>query len=1558
MLPFLLESTTDEKLAKKELDDILEVIVAEIVHKIHPQNSILFWKSIINLINFLSEKWQKDQYEIYLKKIDFLLKLCGQALEYKNGRFLQDSLTFVKELSKLLSLQLPEENLMTLSKLSILILLSKNVKLGQEQASELARKILTLKCKNVILYFVENIVEFSSFEVLILPAFLKFCLEFNLDNDCFFVLTKVVMKKAPLSKSGINLLSWNKYTIDFGRKEYNNMVGEILTKNIFFENTTLFETYFCSLVCIPHIVLCDRAKVKVYLIKNFVEFCNSLSLAENETTTRKKLFLLQNTLECIFHITKEEDLNILFPLILEKILHLCSNPTYLVALNIVDMFLTFSPKLINFENLLKLHVVLENNFSSSEHEVRLLTTHIYSLFNKVPNLNLKNSTEDWNIFHICYAVESISPQVDTYRDQLQNLEKLSFEKQQMQMCKNTEFKLVPLRYLCGVLYMNFQLLWDPVSNIINSHAHGLNQTDFWLVFGKQLKFAAEHAKNKVTEKNIDLECNCEFIKDLYFDMYKLEGKPDYVNYRLLLWKTLFLFPEVAEAKTRDVSELFLKFIEQEYMKSNSEVALTWNIKQNDSEEDSEDFKNEDHFKKEFNKPVPKQGGRNNFKALLYHMKIFSKIKSPKSMYREPELYKLYFEFLSHKNPEIQKAALDCLMTYKFKYLTPYQEQLYGLVDDKNFKNELAAFNVSKDSNVILQEHREGLMPIVMKIVFSKMFAKTGLRTGGKSSGQLRRNLVLRFLAGCQEEEMYNFIIMAFRYYNSFIEDDPEKLALNIFEKTNLEKFIPPKRLQSSLNLLNVVLEQFGGLMGEKLLKYFLKILFVIGSTIKSAFVQIDKVHPGYYSVLKNLRAAAIKIIARFFEHFDKYVWSLKELNTIFNIFVWPYLDKLSIEGIHSPTSLLKLFMIWGSNPKYFCLLMKQEENSEKYIMPYLMMLLLNEKSNASVCNSILEIVEKLLSLEQSEEDTLPVENLRPVEQNIIERLALDERLNYGSCILLPHAMNILEKIKFKLNNKNKNLNQRELFILSRISELVWEPNISDVILKLLLPLVLKKCTLGCKEEIVLQYMKTLHNLIKNVINPEIHLKLLSPLFSFVQYPASRKILCNILDTIAVNYPQLKGSSELIKELNAWDSKWIEQPDYEKRLDAFKKIEKLTQEDDLILELGVLLIYDCYFIIQNEKDLSLRENAAHSWKNISVSLIRKTFSKEHSKNNHKYLTYILDDCIFNIIRQGLKRDDVIRNECIYLLGHLARECPEASPILRDLNKLTNKMDPEVDFFENLTHLQLHRHCRALLKFCQVFKKEDVAPNVRTMTQFILPLTCHYLLAEKYTTKNSLVDAAVETVGLISKLLPWHQYEGLLKFYLEKLRNNFEFQRQLVKIIVVILDSFHFDLTKGNTLENETKDVGSVNESETGKEIAVNFEEETKIEETNENEVKDEEMDKEQEEELEIDKILEGINDKEEDYEEKSIFPVKPSEKITVLCRSTANRVIKTIQIVLLPQLHKSLAFLTQHESSHKVNRKRTGIEREEEDLQRVPISLAVVKLLQRLPKTILDANLPG
>lgn len=169
--------------------------------------------------------------------------------------------------------------------------------------------------------------------------------------------------------------------------------------------------------------------------------------------------------------------------------------------------------------------------------------------------------EEWKVFTICYNVESTNTQVDTYRYQLQNLEKLTCGKPQAVMCNQTDFKTVPLRYLCGTLYMNFRLLWDPITKILASYSGGMDTLIFWNIFGEQLKNVNNYIRNPIKDEQYGFKSNCSFLAQLLEDSQKIISKPDFINYRILLWKCLAHFSDIAEAKTRDVAEVFLDFIE-------------------------------------------------------------------------------------------------------------------------------------------------------------------------------------------------------------------------------------------------------------------------------------------------------------------------------------------------------------------------------------------------------------------------------------------------------------------------------------------------------------------------------------------------------------------------------------------------------------------------------------------------------------------------------------------------------------------------------------------------------------------------------------------------------------------------------------------------------------------------------------------------------------------------------------------------------------------------------------------------------------------------------------
>lgn len=128
------------------------------------------------------------------------------------------------------------------------------------------------------------------------------------------------------------------------------------------------------------------------------------------------------------------------------------------------------------------------------------------------------------------------------------------------MCMLTDFKTVPLRYLCGTLYINFRLIWEPVTKIIASYGNTMDMQLFWSIFGELLRISNVNVRNLV-EVNIahDFKSSYTFLENLY--VFKCTSKPDFANYRILLWQSLTLFAKVAESKTRDVSDIFLDFIE-------------------------------------------------------------------------------------------------------------------------------------------------------------------------------------------------------------------------------------------------------------------------------------------------------------------------------------------------------------------------------------------------------------------------------------------------------------------------------------------------------------------------------------------------------------------------------------------------------------------------------------------------------------------------------------------------------------------------------------------------------------------------------------------------------------------------------------------------------------------------------------------------------------------------------------------------------------------------------------------------------------------------------------
>lgn len=253
--------------------------------------------------------------------------------------------------------------------------------------------------------------------------------------------------------------------------------------------------------------------------------------------------------------------------------------------------------------------------------------------------------------------------------------------------------------------------------------------------------------------------------------------------------------------------------------------------------------------------------------------------------------------------------------------------------------------------------------------------------------------------------------------------------------------------------------------------------------------------------------------------------------------------------------------------------------------------------------------------------------------------------------------------------------------------------------------------------------------------------------------------------------------------------------------------------------------------------------------------------------------------------------------------------------------------------------------------------------------------------------------MQTVGTVCRLLPWHQYETILRFYLAKLRYHSDYQKQLVRTVVAILDAFHFNLSRAqiSATQNENEDmkkedvkVMDVEESHKKELASTEFSDPSENvsavpvqkgeEEMGENgtvdsteitdnktieEARPEELADRFESLLDLEDDASKVEEKEpEPTCEVLSDPIPAISKVTALNKSVATHVVQIITTGLLPQIHRVMAQLTQEEMSHKVNKKRTASDKEEEGILRVPIALAAVKLLQQLPSHMLEQNLPG
>uniref|UniRef100_A0A3Q3F398 UTP20 small subunit processome component n=1 Tax=Kryptolebias marmoratus TaxID=37003 RepID=A0A3Q3F398_KRYMA len=1236
------------------------------------------------------------------------------------------------------------------------------------------------------------------------------------------------------------------------------------------------------------------------------------------------LFVARQALSCLLSL----DSSVLVSV--DKINSVLKFPTDPSALLLGDLYytrlaLSGASDHLSHNAMLELFTMLHANFSSNIPKIRLLTLRIFSQFEAQlpPQPEGEEGAEVQSVFAVCLLAEQVPASVQDYREKLLHLRKLRHDLVQR--------SLVPLRYLIAMLFVNFRPLWDSVIELL-SHARGMDNKDFWRVYYENLDMVAALAKDLDENDEDDGgedesgprgEPGCDVIESgdagvLFLNQLKATSDPsdrtDFPNFRGLLWRAMAQFPDRVEPRSRELSPLLLRFI-NEFYSSDMLVSPTQDLRKRrdaDQEEMETDEENH-HHQEDQEEEEAEEGTKQQKKALprrlaaqlITHLKVFAKFTNPRSLYLESSLSDLYHQLLSHQDQQIQQVALECVLAYKDPNIAPY-ENLERLLDDKHFKEEIVRFNISEETGVVDPSHRSQLIPLLM-ILFGRLRSKSGSKFQGKASATARSSIILRFLAGCQTEELGMFIDLILEPIRHYSQSCLSAVKRAVAE-TDLAAVLPLGRQHSLLNIINVVIQKLGHLIHGYLPKV-LQILLCVTASASAILDQRDQLRPGCVSPLKNLRRLGILRIQDFFDDFDFYNFGSDEIDAVFEAVVWPQ------ESPYSPTPLLKLIHVWCKNA-FFPLLAKQKpDQPECDVLLNVFALLSAKNASPATIAVVMDMAESLATAEEfvaSETEAALVVN------------GCAFPLTEGSRLLLPHVSALLhyfsrvvcssDRLKKK---KFRAQVAKELNILS-VSRFVSNKEQSSVLISLLLPYLQKG---NNPQETEIDILATVQNLLRRSVQPSAFLRPLSKLFAVIHNKLPRKALVTVF------------------QLNAFDSRHLDEIYFDVRLTAFQDATRRVKEmQTLDLDYISTVIYNCFHTFEQIGDMSLADNASLCLAAVIAQVAAAGVGEQIYKD-------VIQHTILDAVHRGLhSKTESVQQEYTTVLACLVKNFP-ARKEFRDLVQLTDYNDPESDFFEHMKHIQIHRRGRALRKLAKQLTEGTVVMTPRSLQNYIMPYALTALMDEKMLKHENMTSASVEVVGAVCRRLTWSKYLYYLKHFIHILQTA-QLEQKLAVLLVSVLDAFRFD---HQTLSREM-------------EAAKAREDKTEALDTN-NDDKEMEIDRGADVPMETD----SAEGEKQDVSKEVASTKSKSEaapKLAAMCsglpqsREELESLIKTIHQTVndsvLPRLNKCLTAKVTRDEEHKAVKSKDV---KNEEVARVPIAFAMIKLMQTLPPHIMEANLP-
>ncbi|PAA58678.1 hypothetical protein BOX15_Mlig015680g2 [Macrostomum lignano] len=1115
----------------------------------------------------------------------------------------------------------------------------------------------------------------------------------------------------------------------------------------------------------------------------------------------------------------------------------CASPIYWKCIDFLLQFLSDRGdhlKLIfdnsNLAN--KLNSLAIDCLTSASHCVRL---HCLRTLRQIVKQDANNPDDSvlllLRCIESCLAAESLTVGIENLRECLRLLDGLDAERMAAaSAAPSVAVSTLCCRYLLGLLRTQFTPLWTPIAKLLASHAAYAGSA-FWSVLTSALTTANidsasiikdnavetdDNGNDKQQKEEVAMETDSGdtvFINSFLDNETKRlsygQSSPsleriDPLTYRLQLWRCLrVLSPQLVAKRTAVTSPLILACLRNgEFCPSPNREP--WIIR------------------------------RRCQATLVAMLDLYSGLgKAIKCVSGEAELHRWYYSLLQCSAAQVRKAALRCIIAYGDKTLAG-KPAAASSVDWIGFLHRLSDFKSTKEALVSIggdlseasELQRQAVLAVAMRLLLGRV------RSGGGAGGQLQ--CIFAFLEeSCQPEERRSFL-------NQLLFDQFAGLSLDNVSSIEIDSDVSIGRLQAAAKCALLVLSSMRLDASELCKLYSLLLCFcallprLAASLAANNTTSVSRIAS---SQLRGLRQACQKAVLRALESGSDRLLTERLIDDTFKHCVEPHLPRLATEAATAgtPGLALRLLQIWSADNRHDRLLEGQPIQSLAELLGNA-----NSPSNGSVSEPVLlaclSIFNNLLGEEA--DSTAPIEAMQADNRKLSRPHYLmpvaDSLASFVSNRLSPG------RLEASIDVSREALRLLALLVDNGLYRAEACEKLAGTLLRLLLlPMDGKKSKSSKKkvgggigglrsDEFQARLLAALLTLLKRAASPCRTLFLQAfTLFSKLTHRSSRILLCQIAEA-AVSKLGLVSQplGELANDLNAWDKRHIEMPDFERRerghQSALTIVTALTAGPSLSssslsgwsqllnnrLETLLIAEHCALHTLAHVTDGPLRLLASELLQSLIAALAgldiasTNAADRDESEARSRVLNMLLWRSVWPAIAQGVKMDENRRVEYIGLLGKIVTEfgrharlqglaglLPSAQQQQQQQQQASadasagssTSASVNDSFFDNVRSVnsaRIVKGFRQLITYLASPRGDCIPANL--LYHYLLPLPMHYLhksgrsasagkqqQQQQASNRRSLIESSLELLASISSRLSWPMLQQLLKLCLKGL-----------------------------------------------------------------------------------------------------------------------------------------------------------------------------------------------